>query len=509
MADCANYTIDSNITGLRYAEESCIGSLPLSGVVWYPLEPNSYGSFGGEPDRAARATINDSRQRQKGEAVGFTASAEFDHDLTKSGLWRLLQGFFMADARQQPTTAPLTGTQIPITGVTTTYAAASGLNAFSPGDLVLCTGFSQAANNGLKVVSASTATALTVTPAPTAESSPPATASISRVGHQFAAGDLSVVKTANNYPQLVSADYDLRTLNLVPGQSIWIGGDSPASQFASDGGFARVRSVSETTIVLDKTERVFTADAGVSKTIQLFFGDVLKNELGPLIKKKSYQFERTTGEDEDGVMSEYTVGAMCNQLTLNLATKSIISGSLRFVATNHQPRTGEQGVKSGSRPDLEIQPAFNTTSDFFNVDLHVTEEGESHPVPLFAHVTDMTIDINNGLTPAEAMGVMGALDVSLGDFAVSGSIEAYFTNMESVKAVRNNADVSLSLSLTKNNGGSVWDMPLLGLGGGQLNVVKDEKIKIPLTYDAARGALNHTLMLTQFHYLPNSAMRTV
>jgi hypothetical protein len=57
--------IDSNVTGLRYAEEATIGNLPASGVIWNELEPNEYGDFGGEYSLVARNPINAGRQRQK------------------------------------------------------------------------------------------------------------------------------------------------------------------------------------------------------------------------------------------------------------------------------------------------------------------------------------------------------------------------------------------------------------------------------------------------------------
>ena len=499
--------VDSNAVGLRFAEEATLGTLPGS-PVWYPLDPNSYSDFGGEISTVARDPINANRSRKKGVTTDLDASGGFNQDLTQSNLTRMMQGFFFAEAREQVSTIPLNGTAIVLTGVDAAnkeYEASSGLTVFAAGDLIFGSGFSNAGNNGLKTVTGSTSGTVVVSESLTAET-PPATAKIEVVGFQFGSADVSISLVSGNFVSLNSVSKDMTTLPLNEGDWVYLGSDTSSKKFANNVGFARVYSIATHAIVFDKTSWEGAVEAGTAKTIQLFFGNVIKNEQSTLIQRFSYQLERTLGQDNDGTMCEYIIGAVPNELTVNIAQADKVTVDMSFVGIDHEQYAGAVGVKSGARPSLDANdPAFNTSSDFSRIKLSSVSSVDSSPTPLFAFATEMTLTLNNNVTPDKAIGVLGAFDTTAGTFEVGGSITAYFADIAAVQAVRNNADITLDVILVKDNAGMLFDIPLLSLGGGRLTVEKDQSIKVPLESMAAESDFGHTLLFQSFSYLPTAA----
>lgn len=507
--------IDSNITSLRIAEESdVIGVLPVT-PVWYPQEPNGYNDFGGQIATVARNPINPSRQRKKGVTTDLDASGGFGQDLTQTNAARNLQGFFFADRREKATTLPMNSAQIALTGVVTAsndYQASSGLDAFSVGDLIVASGFSQGGNNGLKSVAAATATDLT-TNENLVDETPTTAAYLEHVGFEFGTAEVDIDVSSQTYPRLVRASgtKDFTDFGLIPGEWIFIGGDATANQFATssgiNNGFARVREVAATYIEFDKTGTTLVDETGTGLNIRIFFGHLLKNESTPaLIKRRSYQQERTLGEDDNGTMSEYLVGAVANELSLQVRQADKITMDLGYVAIDNEQRTGTEGVKSGTRPTLVDSAAFNTSSDFSRIKMHIIQtDGTTNPDPLFAFLTELTLTVSNNVSPNKAIATLGAFDVTSGMFTVSGSLTAYFSDVVGIQAVRNNEDVSLDFAIVKDNAGIVVDVPLIGLGEGRLSITQDEAITIPLSLEAAEGENNHTLLYNEFPYLPTLA----
>lgn len=502
--------IDSNVTGLRFAEEASLKTLPGS-PVWHPLEPNSYSDFGGQIATVARNPINPSRQRKKGVTTDLDASGGFNQDLTFNNTTRLLQGFFFAAMREKPTTQSLNATAIALTAIAAAdddYTAAAGLpTTIISGNLLLASGFGVTANNGLKRANGtSTGTAISVADSLLDEASPPAAAKVQVVGHQLGSGT-SAITLNGNLVRLTDSGNPFLGLGLVEGEWIFIGGDGANLRFADNVGFARISVIAAGYLEFDKVSWTPTAETGTGDTVQIFFGNVLKNEDDPtLITRRTYQLERTLGNDANGTMSEYLVGACANELTINIAQADKVTIDLGFIATDNEQRNGATGVKAGTRPALSAEDAYNTSSDFARIKLATVSETDATVDPLFAYATELTLTLNNNVTPNKAIGVLGAFDTSAGTFEVGGSLTAYFASIDAVQAVRDNGDVTLDILMVKDNKGLLFDIPLLSLGDGRLSVEQDQAIQLPLETTAAESTFGHTLLFQSFAYLPNLAM---
>lgn len=511
---CDINKIDSNITGLAFAEEECLKQLPGTdgaNAVWYGLEPNSYSDFGGELSTVARAPIDPSRQNKKGAITDLDASGGFNTDFTKTNLTRILQGFFFADARELPSTQPLNAAAIAITGVVAAdseFTASGGLTTFGANMLLLGSGFANAANNGVKTVVATTATAVEVAET-LIDETPSAGAKLECVGRQLASADANIAVTSGVASLIITAG-DFTTMpELFPGRWVFIGGDAAASRFANNVGFARIKSVAAKALIFDDVTWAPVNETGTGKSIRIFVGTVIKNEKAPsLIKRRSYNIERTLGEGANGTQCEYLEGAVANEFTLNIPQADKLNADLGFVACNNTFRSGDSGdaQKVGTRLPAPGEDPFNTSSDIYRIKMQVRDPSSSNPSALFGYVSEASVSINNNVSANKAVGVLGSFDTSAGNFEVGGSITAYFTTVAAVKAVRNNADVGLSIIGAAKNAGFVFDIPLLGLGGGRLNVEKDAPVTIPLEPAGAENENGYTLLYEAFSYLPNVAM---
>lgn len=631
MADnCEPRKIDSNATGLSFAETIC-GRLPTiedDGYLptWYEMEPNSYSDFGGSITTTARRPINASRQRKKGVTTDLNAGGGANQDFTQTNFNRLMQGFLFADARQKVTTHPLNGDPVVITGAvasTDTYTAAAGLSVFRAGMLVLVSGFATAANNGVKLVTAVDDDAITVAEGLTDET-PVDTVTIQAVGWQLAnagtnmalvgaLGELTLTgaapvaatgtieidavaaaetvtvggveytfvativdpydvliggtddETAANLAASINGDvvgtpanplvsaeattnvvtvtaliagaagneieleeaatdvtlsganltsgagFSFFETGLIVGEWLYLGADTASQRFANNNGYARISAITDQTILFDKTTFEPAAETGTGKDIRIWVGDTFKNEKDPeLVITRYYEFERTLGRDGDGVQTEYLTRAVLNEFTLNIplpeGEDAKLNADITILAGDSEQRTGAEGRKAGPFVPAPGEDAYNTASHIVRMRMAVIDPATSRPSPLFAYITEGNLSINNNVTPVKAVANLGSIDVNVGNFDVGGEITAIFSTVLATRAIRNNADVTLDFIAAAANAGFVFDIPLLSLGGGIIDVEPGREVRVPLELYGAENENEYTLLYTNWAYLPTLAM---
>ena len=501
--------IDSNETGLAIAKEVIGSPGVLPGPTeWFDLEPNEYSDFGGEPTLLARRPINSSRQRKKGSIVDLEAKGGFNQDFTNDNSQLLVSGFMYANFREKQNEAP--------SAVSATGFVVADETLYFANMLIFASGFAIAGNNGLKFVTSIDAGTSEVRAAGLAvEASPPDGASILLVGIQGGAGNLDV-NVSGALPKITSAVIDISSLDLIPGEFVYVGGDATGKHFvnSANNGIKRIRSIGPGEIVFDKSDQEMVVEASTTETVQIFFGRVLKNELADLIVRQSYQLERAMGAPDTAepseIQAEYILGAFPNEFAMTVEAADKINCDYSFIAITNQQNVSTVGLKAGDRFGVVESDAYNTSTDFGRIKLSIVSSTDEAPDPLFAFVTDYTLSIKNNVSLNKAVGFLGGFDATIGLFEVSCEINAYFTQIESVQAVRNNVDVTFDYFVAKENRGFVVDLPLLALGGGLADVQLDEPIMIPLKSDAATAVkmdpnFDHTLLWVFFDYLPDIA----
>lgn len=497
-------TISSDETGLLIAEQADPKVIPVN-ALWRVKEPNKYGSFGPSTKLVARSPINANRQNKKGTVVGLDVMADgIEEDITPVNLAEDAQGFMFADIRYKN---KLASTATTATG----YTVASGGDNYRTGDIVFAEGSSVSTNNGMKVAGAgSTGTNVAVTGLTVAAGQ---AINLYRVGHVFPAGDLSIDITGP-LPRLVSAGSDFTTFGLIPGEWVFIGGDGAGTAFADpeNNGFARIRSITAAALTFDKTEVTMKASDGAGKTVQLFFGNVLKNEPANLIKTRNYALRRRLGRPDTAsnvVQSEVITGAVANEMKITVPEEDKLTVAYSYMARNWQAFDNDALIVGTDIEPAEAD-AYNSTGDAVRCRMAVYDPLSSAPLPIFGLFTDFDLTINNNVKANKAVTRFGAAAMTPGKFTVSGSFNAYFNTVDAVDAVKRNKDVTFDFINVRENKGMVIDVPLIALSTDGVELKANDPAMLSVDAQAGTGrkidvGLDHTILFVFFPFLPDIA----
>ena len=499
-------TIPSNSTSLYKARETEAGKVPQS-ATWHEKEPNEYGDFGATYNKVGRQPINASRQVGKRTTVGYDANAGYTSDMTPANVVQEAEEFCFANARRKK--------ELAVTAVTATgYEVGTDGDDFAAGTLIFVSGCNNPANNGLHIVGNGSLVDEVIASGTVAEAG--VTAKLVEVGFEFTAADLAVA-IVNGRAAISSTSKDMTAFGLIPGEVVYLGGDGVAYSFANQNnrGFARVFSVTANQIVFDKTDAQFAVDAGAGKTVRLFFGRVVKNEAeGALQRTFTSSFRRSLGVADTAapgvVQSQVITGCTANELTITLPEEEKLSFEVAYMGREELLFDNDALVDAtGEIRAVTEADAFNSTRDLVRMNMFVINPDKTL-APIFAAFTEGEININNNNSNRKALGHFGTYDVTPGTFEVSGSLTAYFTSVNELRAVKENKDITLMSALYNNNSGVVIDIPLLDIATDGLAVELNEPITMPIDKMASRGRkynanMDHTILFVFFDYLPSVA----
>ena len=481
--------VNTNDTEYIFSIETAVG---VAGTLWRQIVLNDIGAYGPQLTTAESRPISRNRARNKGSVVDLDSTFEFEADLTMQHLIDFVPCFLFGNFR-----GPVTRNPTSVATGTYTLATASTPAVNS---LVVGKGFANAENNGLKVVTASTATTIDAAGL-VAEASPPSEAVVDFAGFRTAVGDLDVNADGN----LTSTALDFTTLPIEAGQWIVIGGEAAINRFTNEEnrGRARVVSVSANLLVLSHREQAFVTEANTAQLVDLYIPrHCTQVPVGDTdFLKQSLQVEAffpSLGNNPTSDQFWYSLGNYCDTLTLNFPGQALTGVSFGFIGTDTSPPTATRKTNAElAIPALQTK-VFNTSSDFVRLRMQDLDE-----LGISTSFKEMEITLTNNVSALKCIGVLGAVDANIGIFTVDLSGQVLFDDPGVLAAIRNNDTVSLDFSMKNDDGGWILNIPAFSLGGGDLELPQDDTARLNVTGQAFLDTvLDTSIIIDVFGFYP-------
>lgn len=180
------------------------------------------------------------------------------------------------------------------------------------------------------------------------------------------------------------------------------------------------------------------------------------------------------------------VGMACNTLSLAFADQADVTGTYGFVGLTSQL---DQAIETGATY------AEQTTNPVFSTVTNVAEITIDGGVLDDCFVKEMTLDINNNVTPKTGIGILGACETKAHRLSITGSISMYFEDEQMYTRLLSGTAFSITWTLTDGLGNSYkFILPKVKLDADAINVtgeadeVMDEATYVAL-YDDVSGSM--------------------
>jgi len=514
----------TNNTGFIYSIESALGT---AGTTWFTLEPNSINSWGATITTVAREPISKDRQRRKGTLTDLDSAMEFEADWTVSAFMDFIEGFVFVtgvnrDMDILSTAAETTGDSYTVAALTAAQAGKLEFSAAEYATLIFARGFAESGNNGLKTLDADIATSATSVSVSEnlVDETAPANAQIELAGIRFLDGVTDITVGYSGTTLTITeggtiGSWDFTTLGLTVGQYIHIGSatsnggavqNALQDSVANDTfGYARIKTIAALVITCDKVSTdLQVASPTVPSTLDILFGKFVRNVTvdDSEYLERSFQFEAAWENLGAGSTDEfeYSIGNFANQVSFALPLTSKATTTFGFIGTDTEVPVVSGSRKSGASAatDPVMTGALNTSSDVARLRVQDTDE-----TGLTTDFKDITLTLDNQVSPEKILGTLGAAYMNTGNFLVNMQMQALFTDKDVVTRIRQNTTVTMDFIVQNDDGAIVVDIPSMTIGDGSRELPVNESVLITMAGEAFKDeTLDYSLGVSVFPVVP-------
>lgn len=180
--------------------------------------------------------------------------------------------------------------------------------------------------------------------------------------------------------------------------------------------------------------------------------------------------------DQDSGDKPYHImrGCEIDTMTLTIAANAMVTGEFTFYGKSIEYVSDLTGLGTPTYPTV------TTTEPMDSFTGTLSEGGSS-----VACVTELTLNLSNGLSPFFCIGSADMSDVSVGRSNLTGTLTAKFSNSTLLEKFKAETESSLDLDLIDSAGNSqVHSIPRLVYTGGQADVAGEGPITQALPFQA-------------------------
>lgn len=490
--------------GLRSVVETSLGVAPASG--WLTLQPDQAGitDFYLKTTTVQPAPMSVLRQMEAPELVDADAAPKLTMDLTLDHLFAFREGMMLVVTKHNGGTGQ---SRFPVSAVSSTVYTVAALGALQQGTLISAQGFVNAANNGLKIVGASSTGTTIPTAGLVAETVSGYIPYVEVAGFRGATSDITIDVNGN----ILSTVADFTTMGLVAGQVIYVGG-VPGSAFAfalGYTGFVQITAVAAHQLTTNPAVRQWTQgalDAGTGKTIDLRWNSWLREVALDNVseyQEPSYQMELSIPNigAANATVYCYAQGQTVDQFDITAASKALIKIGLMFSGTFvTNPSTTRVTGPSTAQAVLERERFNAVTKQPY---LRFTDASTGAIVSNKFQSWKLTH--KNGVSPLKQQGFFGTAENIVGKAEVSVDAELYVNQIEGINAAPNNTTLTFGSGFRNGDGGVFFLVPSLKFTEGATSFPANGPVMLSAKSSGFRDAIgNYTLGISMFADLPAS-----